>query len=78
MQQQLALGQGYPYIRTPYADSMRPNGDMDPFHYPLYPYAGEKNGVHPLYKVRYFLVLAVMTFQSVLGGELDGRIGKRR
>mmetsp|Transcript_39393 Transcript_39393/g.93245 ORF Transcript_39393/g.93245 Transcript_39393/m.93245 type:complete len:385 (+) Transcript_39393:3-1157(+) len=49
MQQQLALGQGYPYIRTPYADSMRPNGDMDPFHYPLYPYAGEKNGVHPLY-----------------------------
>ena len=36
--QMLALGEAYPYIRTPYADSERPFGYQAPAQYPVYPY----------------------------------------
>jgi len=46
--EQLVLGESYPYMTTPYAQGVRPQGSMSPQQYPLYPYEGD--GVHPLYK----------------------------
>ena len=36
--QVLVLGDAYPYVRTPYADSYRPYGYQAPAQYPVYPY----------------------------------------